>query len=126
MGKKRTKKELQTIEVFGGALGEEVSVCAKFDLPLSVLALHVEGEWEKGDIRRLLDALRVADLVAQPYPQEILIALPNTSSAEARVVEQRLRDAVPEATLRVAAYTRGDTAEGLIELARHASPREPS
>ncbi|HEX8260245.1 MAG TPA: hypothetical protein VF558_08095 [Rubrobacteraceae bacterium] len=38
MGRKRMRKELQTLEAFEKSLREEVSVSAGFDLPLAVLA----------------------------------------------------------------------------------------
>lgn len=83
MGKKWTRKELQTLE----ALLEEVSASAEFDLPLAALALVVEGRWQEEDIRRALDAL--------PTAEELLVALPDTMTADARVVEERLREALP-------------------------------
>lgn len=121
MGKKRTKKELQTIDAFEKALREEVSVSTEFDLPLTVLALVMEGGWREEDVRRALDALRTADLVAQPDAGEILIALPNTKIADARVVEERLRNAVPNAAVGVAPYGRDDAAEDLLKHARAAA-----
>ncbi len=116
------RKELQTLEAFEKNLREEVSVSAEFDLPLAALALVVEGRWQEEDIRRALDALRAADLVALlPASDKLLIALPNTKTADARVVEERLREAVPKATVGVAPYRRGDTAEDLLERAQQAA-----
>ena len=120
MGKKRARKELQPLGVFEKALREEISVSAEFDLPLSVLALLMQGGWEEVTVRRALDALRAADLIAQPDPEELLIALPNTKTADARVVEERLRKAVPEAAFGVAAYERGDRDKDLLRRARTA------
>ena len=117
MGKK-VRKELQNPEVFEGALREEISVSSEFMLPISVLALRVEGSWSTEATRRALDALRTADLVCQPEPDEILIALPNTETEDAHVVEERLRAAVPEATVGVASFAQGDAVEGLIKRAR--------
>jgi GGDEF domain-containing protein len=62
--------------------------------------------------------LRSADLVAQPDPGELLIALPNTKTAEARVVEERLRQAVPKATIGGAPRRQDETVEGLLKRAR--------
>ncbi len=121
--KKRTKKELQTLGAFEKSLREEVSVSAEFDLPLAALALVVEGGWQEEDIRRALDALRAVDLVAQPAAAELLVALPNTRIADAQVVEERLREAVPEAAVGVASYRRGDTAEDLLERTQEAVSR---
>ena len=117
MGKK-VRKELQDPEAFEGALQEEISVSSEFVLPISVLALRVEGGWSDEATRRALDALRTADLVCQPEPDEILIALPNTETDDARVVEERLRAAVPEAAVGVAPFARGDTVESLVKRAR--------
>lgn len=124
MSKKRTKKELQTLEAFEKALREEVSISAEFDLPLAALALVVEGGWQEEDVRRALDALRAADLVAQPATEELLVALPNTRTADARVVEERLREAAPKVTVGVASYRRGDMAEDLLERVREAVSRQ--
>ncbi|CAN5152067.1 hypothetical protein BH24ACT19_BH24ACT19_21520 [soil metagenome] len=123
MGKKRTRKELQTLEAFEKTLREEVSVSADFDLPLAALALVIEGGWQEEDIRQALDALRAVDLVAQPAAAELLVALPNTRIADAQVVEERLREAVPEAAVGVASYRRGDTAEDLLERTQEAVSR---
>jgi hypothetical protein len=117
MGKK-TRKELQTVEAFEKALREEMEISLEFDLPLTVLALVIEGGWQEEDTRRALDALRTADLVARPDPRELLIALPNTITADARVVEERLRRAVSKATIGVAPCKQGETAEGLLKRAQ--------
>ena len=117
MGKK-VRKELQEPEVFEAALREEISVSSEFVLPISVLVLRVTGGWTDEAIRRALDALRTADLICRPDPGEILVALPNTETDDAGVVEERLRKAVPEAAVGVAPFTRGDTVESLIKRAR--------
>ena len=49
--------------------------------------------------------MRVAALVTPPGPEELLVALPNTTADEApvaRVVEEGLCEAVPEATSGIA------------------------
>lgn len=117
MGKKARKK-LQDPEAFEGALREEISVSSEFVLPISVLALRVAGGWSEEATRRALDALRTADLVCRPEPDELLVALPNTNTEDARVVEERLRNAVPEAKVGVAPFARGDSADALIKRAR--------
>ena len=117
MGKK-PKKELQDPEVFEGALREEISVSSEFVLPISVLALRLEGGWNDEATRRALDTLRTADLVCQSDLDEILVALPNTGMEGARVVEERLRAAVPEAAVGGAPFSRGDTVESLTKRAR--------
>ncbi len=51
--------------------------------------------------------MRVAALVTPPGPEELLVALPNTTADEARVtrvVEEGLCEVVPEATSGIATY----------------------
>lgn len=88
-------------------------------MPLLISA-YAEGGWVEDAVRRALDSLRTADLVAQPDLAELLIVLPNTPSGTARVVEERLDRAVPEAILGITAYTRNDSAEDLLGRARAA------
>ena len=126
MATKRTREELQTPEEFEKALREDVAVSAEFDLPLTVLALVIEGGWRENAIRRTLDALRIADPVIPPSNGELLVTLPNTKTADAYVVEKRLRRALPEASFGVTAYRRGEAAETLLERARTAVSERPS
>lgn len=116
---KRKKKELQSVEEFEGTLGEEISVSTEFDLPLSVLVAVLE--WTPESTRRALDALRTADLIAQTADDELAIALPNTISENARVVERRLRSAIPEASIGITAHRIGDTVPDLVSRARSAA-----
>ena len=67
--------------------------------------------------------MRVADLICQPDPAEMLVVLPNTKAQDARVVEERLRKAVPEAAFGVAVREGGDKAENLLKRARGAWTR---
>lgn len=113
---KRKPKELQSVEEFEGTLGEEISVSTEFDLPLSVLVAVLE--WTPDSTRRALDALRTADLVTRTADDEIAIALPNTVSENARVVERRLRAAIPEAAIGITAHRTGDTVPDLLTRAR--------
>jgi hypothetical protein len=115
---KRKKKELQTNEEFEGTLGEEISVSTEFDLPLSVLVAVLD--WTPESTRRALDALRTADLITQTADDELAIALPNTVSENARVVENRLRAAIPEASVGITAHRTGDTIPDLLSRARAA------
>jgi hypothetical protein len=116
---RKTRKELQTVEAFEKALREEVSISTEFDLPLTVLALVIEDGWREENTRQALDALRSADLVAQPDPGELLVALPNTKTTDTRVVEERLRQVVPKATIGVAPRRQDEKmAEGLLKRAR--------
>ncbi len=126
MATKRTRKELQTPEEFEKALRKDVAVSAEFDLPLTVLVLMIEDGWREDSIRRALDALRTADLVTQPSNWELLITLPNTKTADAYVVERRLRGTLPEASFGVTAYRCGEAAEVLLERARTAISERPS
>jgi hypothetical protein len=118
MGRRRKKKELQSLEDFERVLGEEISVSTEFDLPLSVLAALAEDGWTPGATRRALDVLRTADLVTQPEPAEIAIGLPNTVAKDARALEHRLREAVPEAKIGITDHRMGDTLTDLLERAR--------
>jgi hypothetical protein len=115
---KRKKKELQSVEEFEGTLGEEISVSTEFDLPLSVLVAVLD--WTPESTRRALDALRTADLITQTADDELAIALPNTVSENARVVENRLRAAIPEASVGITAHRTGDTIPDLLSRARAA------
>ena len=119
---KKRRKELRSLEEFERELREEISVSVEFDLPLTiVLALNIRGVWDRRTVRRALDVLRVADLATRSAPEELLFALPNTTAADARVVEERLREAVPEATSGVAAYREGDSVDDLLDRARSAA-----
>lgn len=117
MGKRRPK-ELQSAGDFERLVEEELSVSEEFDLPLSVLVLTLEAGWEEVSTRRVLDSLRTADLVTKTEPEEIAIGLPNTVPGDARVVEERLRKAVPEADVSLAEREKGDTPGGLLGRAR--------
>lgn len=119
---KKRRKELQSVEEFEKELREEISVSIEYDLPLTiVLALNIRGGWDQRAVRRALDVLRVVDLVTRPSPEELLVALSNTTADEARTVEERLREVVPEAASGVATYREGDTVEDLLQRARTAA-----
>ena len=82
-----------------------------------MLALNIRGGWDQRAVRCALDVLRVADLVTRPSPEELLVALSNTTAADARAVEERLREVVLEAAFGVATYNRdseSDTVEDLL------------
>jgi hypothetical protein len=126
MGTNKPRKELQSPESFRRALAEEMEVSAGYDLPLSVLALrHVSSScgWSEDAVRRVLGALRIADLACRLDPSELLVALPNTKQNDAGIVEERLRSAVPDASFGVASYAPGDDAGNLVQKARAAVPR---
>ena len=119
---KKRRKELRSVEEFERELREEISVSVEFDLPLTiVLALNIRGGWDRRTVRQALDVLRVADLATRSAPEELLFALPNTTAADARVVEERLSEAVPEATSGVATCREGDSVDDLLDRARGAA-----
>ncbi len=81
---KKRRKELRSVEEFEKELREEISVSVEFDLRLAiVLARNIRGGWEYRAVRRVLDVLRVADLVTQPDPEELPVSLPNTTAVDA-------------------------------------------
>ena len=84
--------------------------------------LNIRGGWDQRAVRCALDVLRVADLVTRPSPEELLVALSNTTAA-ARAVEERLREVVPETAFGVATYynRESDTVEDLLQRARTAA-----
>lgn len=94
-----------------------------FDLPLSVLVARIEAGWSEEATRSALDALRVSDLIMATAPDEISIALPNTSTEDAQVVERRLRAVVPEARVGITQHHAGDAAPDLLERARASAER---
>lgn len=102
-------------------LGEEIQVSSDFGLPLCVLAVRMPGvtcgDPEGEGFRRLLDALRLADLTTAASRGELTVALPNTSSESASLVAERLRAVEPGAEIREAAYDPGDTSRTLVERA---------
>ena len=119
---KKRRKELRSEVEFEKELREEISVSVEFDLPLTiVLALNIKGGWEQKAVRRALDVLRVADLATRPGPEELLVALPNTTTADAWAVEERLREVVSEATSGVATYREGDSVDDLLKRSRSAA-----
>lgn len=118
MPNRKVDKELQTFEVFETNLQEEISVTTDFDLPLSILVALIDGGWSEESTRSALDVLRVADLITATAPDEISIALPNTSTEDAQVVERRLRAAVPNARVGVTQHHTGDAVPDLLERAR--------
>ena len=128
--KERRKKGLWSVEEFEKELREEISVSVEFDLPLAlVLALNVSGKRRMGTEGRARGArryarcvMRVADLVAQSGPEELLVSLPNTTVVDTRGgVEEGLREVVPEAISGVATYREGGKAEQLCSNARAAA-----
>jgi hypothetical protein len=115
------RKELQTPEEFESMLGEEIQVSSEFGLPLCILAVRlpvVTGADPEGEeFRRMLDALRIADLTTASSRVGLTAALPNTSPESASLVAERLRALEPGAEIREAAYTPGDTPQTLVQRA---------
>lgn len=101
-------------------LGDEIQVSSEFGLSLCVLAVRLpdvtDADPEGEKFRRMLDALRVADLTAVSQGG-LTAALPNTSLESASLVAERLRAVEPGAEIREAIYTPGDTSETLVQRA---------
>jgi len=117
MGKRR-KKEPLSLKFFERALEEEMALSAEFDLPLCVLVVRAEGGLEPEATRRLLGALRTAELVTLPTPSELAVALQNTDLDGARAVERRLQEILPDADFSLATHERGEEVSDLLERAR--------
>lgn len=102
-------------------LGEEITVSSQFGLPLCILAVSppdaASANPESLEIRRLLDALRIADLATVSSLGELTVALPNTSPENASRIAGRLREAAPGSSIREAVYSPGDTPETLVQRA---------
>ena len=114
------REEPRSIRDFERALTEEASVSTEFDLPLCVLVARSQGRVPREDARRVVAVLRAGDLIAQPEPREISVALPNTEFADAEVVERRLRKTLPGAVVGIALHRPGDTVPDLLNRARSA------
>ncbi len=74
---------------------EEMSYSAEFDLPLILLVIRAKGELDSETTRRLLEALRTAELATLPAPSELAAALQNTNVDGGRAVERRIRKFLP-------------------------------
>lgn len=102
-------------------LREEIQVSSEFGLPLCILAVRLPGvtcaDPEGEEFRRMLDALRIADLTTAASLGRLTVALPNTSPESAALVAERLRVVEPGAEIREAAYVPGDTSKTLVERA---------
>jgi hypothetical protein len=119
-----TTQEPRSVKDFERALREEVSVSTDFDLPLSILVARSQHKWIPENMRQIVGLLRRGDLIACPGPDEIVIALPNTKLEDAKVVERRLREAIPESAIGIAFQEPGDASHGLLCRARAAAERE--
>jgi hypothetical protein len=122
MGKRR-KKEPLSLKFFERALKEEMALSSEFDLPLSLLIVRVEGGLDHETTRRLLGALRTAELATLPTPTELAVALQNTDLNGARALKRRLQKILPDADIGLATYEPGDEVSGLLERARGARSR---
>lgn len=105
---------------FERVLAEEADVSTEFDLPLCVLVVRLQDRVPREDARRVVAVLRAGDLIAQPKPREISVALPNTEFTDAGVVERRLRETLPGAAVGIAVHRAGDTVPELLGRARGA------
>ena len=120
MGKRRRWKEPLSLETFERALREEMSVSAEFGLPLTLMVVRAEGGLNPDTTRRLLGVVRAADLVTLPTRCEFAVALPNTATDIARVVERRVREVLPDAAVGVATCEPEDEVSSLLRRARGA------
>ncbi|MEJ7819976.1 MAG: hypothetical protein WKF44_06695 [Rubrobacteraceae bacterium] len=121
MANGKVDKDLQAYEDFEKYLGEEISMTTDFDLPLSVLVALMHDGWDDDATQSALGVLRLADLVTSTAPGELAVALPNTTTNDAHVVEDRLRRAVPEARVCITPHRTGDTVQDLLKRAREAA-----
>lgn len=112
------RKELQSYEEFERAVREEIRISTDFALPLCALSLRLPEGPDAGLTRRLLDEIRLADLVTAVAPAELAIVLPNTPLEDARHVEERLRAVAPGAATGLVAYEPGDTTDAFLDRAR--------
>jgi hypothetical protein len=114
------RKELQSPEEFGEAVREEIRISSDMELPLHALSVLLPDPLygPDADPDRLLDEIRLADLVTAVSPEEIALVLPNTSPDNARLVAGRLLAAVPGAEIGAAPHSPGDTPESFIGRAR--------
>ena len=118
MERRHRPKEPIPLESFERALEEELSLSAEFDLPLTLLVVRAKTGLDPETTRRLLDALRTAELVALPSPSELAVALQNTDLNGARALERRVRKILPAADVGLAAREPDDGVSGLLERAR--------
>ena len=118
------REDPRSIRDFERALAEEASVSTEFGLPLCVLVARLQNRAPREDARRVVAVLRAGDLIAQPEPREISVALPNTDFADAEVVERRLRKTLPGAAISIAVHRAGDTVPDLLNRARDAVVRK--
>jgi hypothetical protein len=118
MGKRRRSKEPLSLQSFKRALEEEMSLSAEFGLPLTLLVVRAKTELDLERTRRLLDAMRIAELVTLPTPSELAVVLQNTDPNGARAVERRVRKILPDAAVGLATLEPDDEVFGLLERAR--------
>lgn len=94
-----------------------MAVSTEFSLPLSLLAVVLDGGWDEGPTSRAAGTLRAAELISRTGPSDLVVALPNTGPENARAVERRIRESVPDARTGIAAFESGDTVESLMDRA---------
>jgi hypothetical protein len=119
MGKRRSRESLSP-EAFERALEEEMSLSAKFDLPLTLLVVRTEDWSDPETTRRLFEVFRTAEFVTRPNPSELAVILPNTDSDGARADERCVRKVLPDADVGLATRVWDDEASDPLERARGA------
>lgn len=103
---------------------EEIRLSSDFELPLCALSLRLPDGPDAGLTRRLLDEIRLADLVTAVAPDEMAIVLPNTTPEDARRVEERLLTVAPGAAAGIAAYEPEDDPDALLRRAEESRREE--
>jgi hypothetical protein len=120
MERRRRKKEPMPYEPFVRALEEELALSAEFDLPLTLLVVRAGEDLDPETAGRLLGVFRTAEFVTLPSPSELAVILPNTEADDARAVERRVRDVLPDADVGLATREPDEKAPDLLRRARGA------
>ena len=123
MDEHQEPKKIRPVEDFERALGEEISISIEYDLPLILLLVFRRDGWNPRATSRILDALRAVDIIAQPGPREIAVALPNSGPDAARAVERRLRRVLPDIAVGLTSRRDGDEAQDMLNRAHRAAMR---
>ena len=123
MEKRRRKRDSLPYEAFVRALEDEMAISDEFDLPLTLLVVRAGEDLDPETAGRLLGVFRTAEFVTLPSPSELAVILPNTRADDARAVERRVRDVLPDADVGLATREPDEKVPDLLRRAR--SAREP-